>query len=255
MSISDDDRSGRNPRPPRRNRLAVISVAAAAVLGGGAYLVTSRAGDRDGGTVTGDTGALAPPATSPLPSPPSVALSPETPSSAAPAAAVPASAAPASAAPPPASRRATVARPTRAAGTAEVRRQIDAARQKAAEDGIPLQRPLVASTAAPAHDADSYAEQSRRLAGGGTMRIISARYDLSGQREMLWAADRGHPVGDVRCTNNFHFSATGVATVRPTMLLCWRTSDDRSVVVLTVAKNPSGADSAGVIDKRWNELR
>jgi hypothetical protein len=246
MSISDDDRSGRNPRPPRRNRLAVISVAAAVVLGGSAYLVTSRVGDRDGDTVTGDTGALAPAAASPLPSPTSSVA----PSSSA----APSSAAPSSAAPRSPSKRATATRPTRAASTAEVRRQIDRARQKAAADGIPLQRPLAASTAAPAHDADSYVEQSRSLAGGGTMRIMSARYDLSGQREMLWAADRGHPEGDAHCTNNFHFSATGVASVRPTMLLCWRTSDDRSVVVLTVAKNPSTAGSVGVIDKRWNEL-
>jgi hypothetical protein len=251
MSISDDDRSGRNPRSPRRNRLAVISAATAVVLGGGAYLFTSQMGDRDDGTVTGDTGALPPAATPPTATP---LPFPAVPASAGPSSAGSSSVGPSSAGPPSASKRARVTRPTKVASSAEVRRQIDKARQKAAAEGIPLQRPLAASTAAPAHNADSYAEQSRSLAGGGTMRIMSARYDLSGRREMLWAADRGHPVGDARCTNNFHFSATGVAGVRPTMLLCWHTSDDRSVVVLTVSKNPSMADSVGMIDKRWNEL-
>lgn len=248
MSISDDDRSGQNPRPPRRNRLAVISAATAVVLGGGAYLFTSQMGDRDGGTVTGDAGALAPAATPPTVPPLPPPAAPGAPSSAGPSSIGPSSAGSRSA-----SKRARATQTTRAADPAEVRKQIDKARQKAAADGIPLQRPLAAA-AAPAHDADSYTEQSRSLIGGGTMRIMSARYDLSGQREMLWAADRGHQVGDARCTNNFHFSATGVASVRPTMLLCWHTSDDRSVVVLTVSKNPSMADSAGVIDKRWKEL-
>jgi len=141
----------------------------------------------------------------------------------------------------------------RSGNAAAVRKQIMAAREKAAKDGIPLQRPLTAPKLQ-VHDASSYAEESRPLPGGGTMRIMSARYDLSGQKEMLWAADQGSRHGDVRCTQNFHFSSTGKAAVRPTMLLCWRTSAARSVVVLTVAKKPSAADSAGVIDQRWNQL-
>jgi hypothetical protein len=86
------------------------------------------------------------------------------------------------------------------------------------------------------------------------MRITSARYDLSGRGEMLWAADSGRPVGDAHCTQNFHFIQNGRATLRPTMLLCWRTSDERSVVVLSVGRKPSTLDSAGVIDEQWAKL-
>jgi hypothetical protein len=88
------------------------------------------------------------------------------------------------------------------------------------------------------------------------MRIMTAKGDLSGQREMLWAADGGKPVGDARCTQKFHFSANGEAAVRPTMLLCWRTSAARSVVVLSIAKQgrPSQAASVAMIGRQWDSL-
>jgi hypothetical protein len=231
MSISDD---GRPASKRRRNRIAVSAGAAVVLLGAGAYVVAGRSGGDDT-AVTGEAPVLSAPSASSAPS-----------SSPAPVAA-PSSASAAPRTSPPAAHSS----PT--ADAAKVRKQVMEAREKAARDGIPLQRPLATSTAA-IHDASSYAEQTRPLPGGGTMRVMSARYDLSGQREMLWAADRGSKVGDVRCTQNFHFSATGRPAIRPTMLLCWRTSSDRSVVVLTVAKSPSMKGAADVIDEKWASL-
>jgi hypothetical protein len=212
----------------------------AIVLGGGAYLMATR----DAGTETRDTSAVAP-----FAEPSSLPPSP-----------VPAES-PAATSPSP-SRSASS--PTPSAKTTvndgkTVRREIEEAREKAAGDGHPLQRPLTAPAAPPvrAQDAGTLAEETRKLADGGTMRIISARYDLSSHREMLWAADKGEPYDDgVRCTQNFRFAENAKAAERPTMLLCWRNSAERSAVVLTVVKqgSPVAEIAAKAVADQWNKL-
>lgn len=91
---------------------------------------------------------------------------------------------------------------------------------------------------------------------GQTMRVVTARGDLTGQREMAWAADSGHRVGDAWCTQNFRFSPDRPASVRPTMLLCWRTSAHRSAYVVTVnpTGKPSEQDTVAVINREWSKL-
>jgi hypothetical protein len=88
------------------------------------------------------------------------------------------------------------------------------------------------------------------------MRVVTARYDLTGRRELSWAADDGEPVGDVHCTQNFRFADGGAARERPTMLLCWHTSAGKSVVTIAVTKEgrPSKSVSAAAVDKAWSAL-
>jgi len=89
-----------------------------------------------------------------------------------------------------------------------------------------------------------------------TMRVITARGDLTGQRELAWAADEGRAVGNARCTQNFRFNPGASVGERPTMLLCWRTSSDRSVYTVAVDLDgrPSTSDSVAAIDKAWSKL-
>ncbi|WP_203720523.1 hypothetical protein [Paractinoplanes brasiliensis] len=205
--------------------------------------------------MTQETGAIAPvivpsslaPSPAAVPSVP-VSAPPGSPSSASPAS--PASASPASKAAQKPKPAPTTADPER------VRAEINAARAKAAREGHPLQRPLATPSQAPVRNAQSLAEETRELDGGGTMRIISAKYDLSGHRERLWAADDGKPVGGARCTQNFRFAEGAKASVRPTMLLCWRTSENRSVVVLTVVKtgSPPMTRSVNALNTQWDRL-
>jgi hypothetical protein len=95
------------------------------------------------------------------------------------------------------------------------------------------------------------------LRAGGTLRVVSARYDLTGQRELAWAGDAGRPVGNVRCTRNVRFGDGARPAARNTVLLCWRTSATRSVVTVAVSRTgqPSAAESAAVIDQAWKRLR
>lgn len=90
----------------------------------------------------------------------------------------------------------------------------------------------------------------------GTVRVVSARYDLTGQRDLLMAGDEGNPVGNARCTSKLRFAnSTGVRDV-PSMLLCWRTSPERSVITVAVAGNgkPSRQHSVQLLDREWKKL-
>jgi len=91
---------------------------------------------------------------------------------------------------------------------------------------------------------------------GRTLRIVSARADLTGQRELTWAADTGHPVGSARCTQNFQFSPNSPAGVRPTMLLCWRTSAHKSVYVIETnpGGRPSESEAVAALNHEWFRL-
>jgi hypothetical protein len=89
-----------------------------------------------------------------------------------------------------------------------------------------------------------------------TMRVVTARGNLTGQRELAWVADTGQPVGDARCTQNFKIGPGGKPRVRPTMLICWRTSADRSVytVLVDIEHPPSKQASVQAIDEAWTRL-
>ena len=88
-----------------------------------------------------------------------------------------------------------------------------------------------------------------------TMRVVSAYGDLWGMRELAWVADAGEPVGGARCTQNFHIGATPTR-VRPTLMICWRTSATRSVytVAVDIDHRPSALVSAALVAQVWNSL-
>ncbi|BCY13907.1 hypothetical protein L3i22_089950 [Actinoplanes sp. L3-i22] len=91
----------------------------------------------------------------------------------------------------------------------------------------------------------------------GTVRISSARFDLTGQSDLLYAADQGDAAGDgVYCTNRVRFGADEPVAEKAGLLLCWRTSDLRSVVTMAVAVQgtPDPRDCVGIIEQEWAAL-
>jgi hypothetical protein len=239
MSNLDDDRSSDDGvyqpesatthRPSRRRRQAVVgAVGLTALLGAGAYVITAQVTDRNKSTVTRDAGALAPMAT------------PATPASASSTASAKQT-----------NKPSTSPEPSK---SMTVEERIKAARQAAAKDGYPVQRPL---TAAPGVAAQSGPINTRsETRENGSLRVVTAKFDLTGQRELLWAADKGKPVGNARCTQKFHFSNNKKGYIRPNMLLCWRTSAARSVAVVLIdyGGKPSTVESAKIIDGEWAKL-
>jgi hypothetical protein len=89
-----------------------------------------------------------------------------------------------------------------------------------------------------------------------TLRVVAARTDLTGTLELGWAADSGHSVGSTHCTQNVRFVPGGQAGIRPTIMLCWRTSESLSVYALMIDPRATltDADAAPAVDLTWDAV-
>jgi hypothetical protein len=89
-----------------------------------------------------------------------------------------------------------------------------------------------------------------------TLRVVSARGDLTGQRELAMVAGKGKPVGDAFCSQMIRVSAGAKAEKKPNLLLCWRTSARKSVFTVAVDLDgaPSEEKSVAAIGKEWQAL-
>jgi hypothetical protein len=95
--------------------------------------------------------------------------------------------------------------------------------------------------------------RNERTPDGANVRLVSARYDLTGRWSLLWAADQGRPVGGARCTQNFRTDDQPAGQMRPGLLLCWRTSVGKSVVAVATGR-PQEAYSVAIINREWANL-
>lgn len=235
----------------RRKQAAVGAVGLLAMLGAGIFVVDQVRGGHDQTAV--DTGALAPfeadPVTTPSPTP-IASRAPSTGASARPGKMPRLQPAAASAR----YSRSAPASPTTATG------QPSAAAEEtvpATGAGPPVHRPLSPpSRATVAAAGIKVVETGSLKEEGRTMRIVSARQDLTGQRELSWVADDREAVGDAWCTQTVRLSSDVEPAKHPTLLVCWRTSAEKSVytVAVDLSGHPSKKDSVAIIDRVWSEL-
>ncbi|GGN61425.1 hypothetical protein GCM10010112_18580 [Actinoplanes lobatus] len=244
-----DDRPGDagGPTPPARRRrgqrraLAVAGVAGlAAVLGGAAYVTTSAIVSRGSATTT-DGAAPIIPATSP----------PSTPKDVEPVA------------PATTTQEARKAKPSPTIPTTdvtgkplseEVRQRIKEARRKMAEDGVEVQHPVTPKAVRPLGEVQTTTEGS--FAEGGMIRILSARGDLTGQRELSGVAGGIEKYGNVSCSQTFKFATSPRPAKKPNLLMCWRATPDKSVAAIVVDPkgNPSRERAVAAIQKKWKTM-
>ncbi|NMO51231.1 hypothetical protein HH310_08530 [Actinoplanes sp. TBRC 11911] len=154
----------------------------------------------------------------------------------------------------PASPLATAATPRT---SEDVRKEVVAARKKAAADGFQVQRQMMAPKAATVADADiSVVNTGDLRKTKSTLRVVAAHGDLSGQRELAWVANKGTPVGAARCSQQFRLANEAKPVTRPNLLICWRTTAKKSVYTVAVAVDghPSQQASLAAITKKWTEL-
>ncbi|MEV4348693.1 hypothetical protein AB0J83_29905 [Actinoplanes sp. NPDC049596] len=227
-------------RRKQRAKQAVVGVAGLAVLGAGAYFVTTQVTGQT--TETRDAGALAPITSAATSAPASASASPE-PTAEADAVTPTKGAVKQSTSPTPSPS------PSR---SMSVEQEIKEAREKAAKDGYNVKRPVTPAPNAATGPVTEHNENRKN----GTFRVVTARHDLSGQRELLWVANGGESVGSADCTQTFKFSNNDKPQVKKNMLVCWRTSASRSVVTVMVDYNgnPSKTDSVKAIDREWAKL-
>jgi hypothetical protein len=253
MRHADDNRADHEPRPQEaadtgamvytpamarrtRRRRRVMAAAGLAVLVGGGALVVQQVSQGRGTVTKGDIGALAPivPPSSPAASAPSTPSPPAALSSVAPSGVAIGKSPAASVAP-----SATTRTPTASTTTVHVRPPVATSRATVVEtDGATV-------------TTDGLQNQDRQ-----TLKVVSAREDLTGKRELVWVADDGVRVGTSRCTQNFRIQPGSKARVRPTLLMCWRTSAQRSVYTIAVDLDgpPSKLRSVAEINKVWSTL-
>jgi hypothetical protein len=130
-----------------------------------------------------------------------------------------------------------------------------AAARKAGENDVKVQRPLIRT---PTAGGDvTITERGDVRKSGKTLRVVTAKTDLTGYGELGWVADGGVKVGNASCSQTFRLSNEQTGKVRPTLMVCWRTSAERSVytVSVNVHGRPSKAESARAIDVAWAKLR
>jgi hypothetical protein len=130
-----------------------------------------------------------------------------------------------------------------------------ASARAAAKHSRPIQHPLPAVVpATPA--SDLRVKNIGSAQAGQTLRIVSAKSDLTGQDELAWVADGGAKVGAAWCSQNFRFADQAKPQHKPNLLVCWHTSPARSVytVMVNMAGKPSRAASAAAIAKEWRKL-
>ncbi|HEX5198931.1 MAG TPA: hypothetical protein VFW27_03235 [Actinoplanes sp.] len=91
---------------------------------------------------------------------------------------------------------------------------------------------------------------------GAQLRVVSARFDLTPRWKLLGVADAGQPVGAARCTQTFRTDGSAAPVTRPGLLLCWRTSPFKSIVVVATraAGRPQPAVGGAVISREWANM-
>jgi hypothetical protein len=101
-------------------------------------------------------------------------------------------------------------------------------------------------------------EQTQRgtLKSGGTIRVVSARGDLTGQRELRWVAGGVEPYRNAKCTQRFQLGNNPKPARKANLLLCWRTSAEKSVITILVDPDgkPSKAKAVRELDKKWRAM-
>ncbi|HEU4347089.1 MAG TPA: hypothetical protein VFR35_04795 [Actinoplanes sp.] len=127
--------------------------------------------------------------------------------------------------------------------------RVAAARSAAAKTGVPVRHPLAAQvTDTGAIVAD--------VTTTGSQRVVTARGDLTGRRELAWVAGGVTKHGDAGCSQTFRFSSEARAETKPNLLVCWRTSAEKSVIVAAADAdgNPSERSSLATIEREWRKL-
>jgi hypothetical protein len=137
--------------------------------------------------------------------------------------------------------------------------RVDAAREAAAKDGVQQMHPRSSGQ----DEIRAWVAENAMVKTAGsvkkdrsTLRVVSARGDLTGQREHGWVAGGVTKHGDISCSQTFKLSNESKPEKRDTLLVCWRISPKRSVLTALVDLdgNPSVDKSRNTIQREWRKL-
>jgi hypothetical protein len=140
------------------------------------------------------------------------------------------------------------------ASAPSLRQRLNDARSANDRLGTGVRRPFpqVTSTADPSKVTVT---QTGSPAIGHYLRVSTSRQNLANYQELAWARD-GKKFGDATCTQTITLSPDTPPKVKPTLLLCWRTSARKSVYTIAVdfKKPPAKEVSVAALDKAWAKM-
>jgi hypothetical protein len=135
-----------------------------------------------------------------------------------------------------------------------VAEEIKEARRKMAKDGVAVKPPVPQRTTDPNVEVERTEEG--HLQKGGILRVLSARTDLTGQQELAGVAGGIKKYRNVPCTQTFRFSTNPAPKKRENLLMCWRTTPNKSVVAIVVDPEgkPSRDEAVSALEKKWRSM-
>jgi hypothetical protein len=141
-----------------------------------------------------------------------------------------------------------------AASAERARPTRSGARQEASPTPAPSLPPSMSPSGGVA--AADFVNRHNESTADGVIRVTSAGFDLTGQPELALVGDDGWLVGQARCTKTVRNDPGARPRVVPSTLVCWRVSEDRSVVTVAVAPRgkPSSGQSVAVLEREWARL-
>ncbi len=135
-----------------------------------------------------------------------------------------------------------------------MRKSIEAARERMRKDGVEVQRALTPTVPQTAEEIDMTTRGS--LKSGGIVRVLAAREDLTGQRELAYVAGGVRKYRNVPCSQTFKFSTNPKPARKDNLLMCWRTTATKSVVAIVVDPKgkPSRDKALAAIEQKWRSM-
>ena len=200
------------PAPERRRglrsrpaRVALGAAGLAAVLGGGAYAVTDLTANRSSSDTTAAT-VTAAAATATATTAATTAAATATGDASSKPSSTPSSS--------------PTPRPNLSLSKADAER-IEAVRRYAASAGAKDFKPTMPRAVSDGLAPAKVVNTGSLKEDGGTMRIVTAKGDLSGERELKWVAGGITKVGRAECSQTIQLANQVKPKKEPTLLLCW----------------------------------
>lgn len=86
------------------------------------------------------------------------------------------------------------------------------------------------------------------------VKVVIGRTDLTKKLDLAWVVDKGKKQGDASCSQKLKLTKDTEPRVRPTVMLCWRTSEHLSAyaLIIDLDKNPTAKEGAAYVQQAWD---
>ncbi|WP_433366455.1 hypothetical protein ACQPZX_37765 [Actinoplanes sp. CA-142083] len=134
----------------------------------------------------------------------------------------------------------------------DVAKKIKEAREAGAKYGVKVQHPIIPKAVKPVADV----QRSTAAGTDGSVRVIWARGDLTGQQELAYVAGGVTAYQGAECSQTFKFATNPAPAKKDNLVMCWKTSPTKSVAAMVVdfKGHPSRTKAIEAINAKWQNM-